>query len=225
MQHIGFIMDGNRRWAKKLGNLALAGHTQGGENVEQILELCLTRAIPYVSMWALSKENIEKRSPLEIEGIFTLFRKRVPLLILKLQKAGIRFEWIGNPASLPDDIREILENARRETESCKKMTFILAIAYSGQDEIVRGIQKCLSLGIDPDSLDEQTFLTYIDSGKYPPPDVIVRTGGDIRHSGYFLYQSAYSEYFFTDTLWPDFSERDLDETIMSFEGIKRNFGK
>lgn len=105
------------------------------------------------------------------------------------------------------------------------MTLILAIAYGGQDEIIRGVQKCLSLGIEPSSLDEKTFLSYLDTGTYPPPDLIIRTWGSIRHSGYFLYQSAYSEYFFTDILWPDMTEMILEEAIDSFKNTKRNFGK
>ena len=105
------------------------------------------------------------------------------------------------------------------------MTAILAVAYSGQDEIVRGIKKCISAGVDLLKLTEKEFLSYLDTGAYPPPDLIVRTGGRNRHSGYFLYQSAYSEYFFTDTLWPDFSAKDFEEALNSYRASERNFGK
>jgi undecaprenyl diphosphate synthase len=106
------------------------------------------------------------------------------------------------------------------------MTFVLAFAYSGQDEIVRAVKRCMQEWIDPSWLTEETFLKYLDTGAYPPPDIIVRTGGNVRHSGYFLYQSAYSEYFFTETLWPDFSQKDFDAVISYYETeIQRNFWK
>ena len=105
------------------------------------------------------------------------------------------------------------------------MTCIFAIGYSGQDEIVRWIKRVIAEWIDPNKLDEKSFLTYLDTGKYPPPDLIVRTGGSIRHSGFFLYHSAYSEYFFTDTLWPDFDEKDFNEALSYFNSTKRNFWK
>ncbi len=105
------------------------------------------------------------------------------------------------------------------------MTFILAIAYSGQDEIVRAVKRCIVEGVDAHTVTEKSFLTYLDTGKYPPLDLIVRTGGSIRHSGYFLYQSAYSEYYFTETLWPDFGKEDFEKALDFYHGIARNFGK
>ncbi len=103
------------------------------------------------------------------------------------------------------------------------MTFILALAYSGQDEIIRGIKDWVASRGYLEPLDEKKFLTFLETGIFPPPDLIVRTGGNIRHSGYFLYQSAYSEYYFTETLWPDFKKEDLDQAMEYYDGIKRNF--
>jgi undecaprenyl diphosphate synthase len=204
LEHIAFIMDGNRRWAKKLSNIVSFGHSSGGENVEKVLTLALEAGIPYTSMWALSKENILERDSSEIATIFELFEQKVPALIPKLQKAGIRMEIIGDLWLVPSSVRTILLDAIEATKSGDKMTFILAIAYSGQDEIIRAVKRVIAEGVDPKTLTEKEFLMYLDSGKYPAPDLIVRTGGSIRHSGFFLYQSAYSEYYFTDTLWPDF---------------------
>jgi undecaprenyl diphosphate synthase len=163
MQHIGFIMDGNRRWAKKLGNIALFGHERGGENVERVLEMCLKRDIPYVSMWALSKENIVERSTVEVEGIFTLFRKKIPTLIPKLIHHSIRLEYIGDRSLLPDDIALMLDDAVNKTKQGTSMTFILAIAYSGQDEIIRGLKRYITEGKDLNTLDERSFLESLDS--------------------------------------------------------------
>lgn len=187
--------------------------------------MCLEKHIPYVSMWALSKENITERDPAEVTAIYGLIRTKLPKLVLTMQEKSIAFQIVGDFWILPEDIRAILFDAIEATKSGTAMTFILALGYGGQDEIVRGIKRCISEGVDPATLDEKTFLTYLDSGAYPPPDLIVRTGGNIRHSGYFLYQSAYSEYYFTDTLWPDFDRVTFESALAFYEGVGRNFGK
>lgn len=225
MKHISFIMDGNRRWAKKFSNLTSYGHAKWSNNIETILELCLLEKIEIVSMWALSRENILERSKLEIAGIFQLFRDKVPTLVEKLKKNSVRLDIIGDLWLVPDDIRTLLSDAMDQTKDGKNMTCIFAIAYGGQDEIIRGIQRVMAEWIDPKTLDEKTFLTYLDSGKYPPPDLIVRTGGKNRHSWFFLYQSAYAEYFFSDTLWPDFGKVDFDKAIEFYNSTIRNFWK
>jgi len=225
LQHIGFIMDGNRRWARKLSNIVSFGHENGGDNIEKVLELCLKKSIPYVSMWALSKENILERDKWEVETIYGLIEKKLPKLIEKLTKNSIRFEIVGDLWLVPPHIRTILLDAIEQTQGWGKMTFVLAIAYSGQDEIVRWVKRCIAEWINPKSLTEKEFLAYLDTGKYPPLDLIVRTGGSIRHSGFFLYQSAYSEYYFTETLWPDFGQEDFDGALDFYHGVNRNFGK
>ena len=176
-------------------------------------------------MWALSKENIIERDPREIATIFTLIEYKIPSLIPRLQKAGIRLEVIGDLWLVPPSVRTILLDAIEATKAGDKMTFVLAIAYSGQDEIVRAVKRVIAEGVDPQTLTEHEFLTSLDSGKYPPPDLIVRTGGSIRHSGFYLYQSAYSEYYFTDTLWPDFGPTDFQKALDDYALSGRNFGK
>ena len=225
MQHIGFIMDGNRRWAKKLGNIVSLWHKQGGDNVEPVVQMCLAAGIKYVSMWALSKENIIERSEFELTSIFGLIRHKIPQVLPTLTQASIRFETIGDLSLLPDDIQKILIDAKEATVGGTQMTFALVLGYSGQDEIVRGVKRCISEWVDPSSLDDKTFATYLDTGIFPPPDLIVRTGWNIRHSGYFLYQSAYSEYYFTETLWPDFDQIEFDRALAYYDGVKRNFWK
>lgn len=143
----------------------------------------------------------------------------------RFREKGIRFETVGDLWLLPSDVRQALLDAEEFTQEGSAMTIVLAIAYSGQDEIVRGVKRCLLEGVDPSTLDEKSFLTYLDTGCYPPPDIIVRTGGHIRHSGYFLYHSAYSEYFFTETLWPDFGQSDFDAVMDFYSTQQRNFGK
>lgn len=225
MQHIWFIMDGNRRWAKKLKNIASFWHEQWSETLERVLEFCLVQDIAYVSMWALSRENILERSEFEIQTIYALIRHKIPRLIDRFIRDNIRLEVVGDFELLPNDIQDILTHAREKTKTWSKITFILALGYSGQDEIIRGIKKWVEAGNTIDTLDEKTFLPFLDTGRFPPPDLIVRTGGNIRHSGYFLYQSAYSEYYFTETLWPDFGQWDFDQALEYYEWVKRNFWK
>lgn len=218
-------MDGNRRWATKLSNLATFWHEKWGDNIEKILMLCLDSEIEFVSMWALSKENILERSEIELAGIFQLFRDKIPKLVEKLIKNSVCLDIVGDLWLVPADIRTLLLESIEKTKGGIRMTCIFAIGYSWQDEIIRGIKRALAEGIDPKKLDEKTFLTYLDTGRYPPPDLIVRTGGAIRHSGFYLYHSAYAEYFFTDTLWPDFGKDDFDRALESYNSTKRNFWK
>lgn len=226
MDHIGFIMDGNRRFAEKLSTIVTLGHKRWGDTLEQVIEWCYDEGISYASFWALSKENILERSETEINYIYGLLREKLPPMIERFQKGNIVFEAIGDLWILPPDIRTILLDAIEKTASSTlKMTVIFAIAYSGQDEIIRGVKRCIAEWIDPAGLDDKTFLTYLDTGRYPPPDLIVRTGGNIRHSGYFLYQSAYSEYYFTEKLWPEFDQVEFDKALMYYAWVKRNFGK
>lgn len=225
LKHIGFIMDGNRRWAKKISNIASFWHEKWWDNIENVLELCLGAHIEYVSLWALSKENILERSQVEIAGIFQLFREKIPKLVDKLIEKSVRLDIVGDLWLVPSDIRTLLLDSIERTKNGAQMTCIFAIGYSGQDEIVRGIKRVIAEWIDPNKLDEKSFLTYLDTGKYPPPDLVIRTGGSVRHSGFFLYHSAYSEYFFTDTLWPDFGKEDFDQAVEFYNSTKRNFWK
>ncbi len=226
MNHIGFIMDGNRRFAEKLSTMITLGHKQWGETLETVIGYCLDAGISYASFWALSRENILERSETELVYIYNLLRTKFPPMIERFQKADIVFEAVGDFWILPPDIRQIILDAIEKTAcDTPKMTVIFALGYSGQDEIVRGVKRCIAEWIDPRGLDEKTFLTYLDTGRYPPPDLIVRTGGNIRHSGYFLYQSAYSEYYFTEKLWPEFDKAEFEKALTYYSWVKRNFGK
>lgn len=207
--HLGFIMDGNRRWAKQHMLQTLLGHQEGRVRLEEIVEICYDEGIEYCSFWALAKKNIENRSKEELGYLYKLFEESINTLLPKLLEKGIRMEWVGNPEILPPYIIDLLENAKEKTKNGTRMTFILAIGYGGQDEIIRGIRNFIQQGGDMDTLDENTFLPFLDTGRFPAPDLIIRTGGDTRLSGYFLYQSEYSEYYFTDTLWPDFKKEEF----------------
>ena len=179
----------------------------------------------YCSFWVLAKKNIENGSKEELDYLYKLFEESIEQFLPKLLKKDIRFEWVGNPDILPPHVMELLENAREKTKTGTKMTLILAIGYGGQDEIIRGVKNFVKQGGDIETLDETIFLPFLDTGRFPPPDLIVRTGGDTRHSGYFLYQSEYSEYYFTDTLWPDFGAAEFRKALAEYQARERRRGK
>ena len=223
--HLGFIMDGNRRWAKRHAFATLLGHTKGADVMEEVIDYCLEDGIEVVSFWALAKKNVEERSEEELAYLFKLLLERVEKLRARLMKENAKFRWIGNRSILPQDVVETLDAVEEETASHQKLTLVLAVGYGGQDEIVRAAKRAIAEGVDPETLDEKGFLSYCDGGDIPAPDLIVRTGGDIRHSGFYLFQSEYSEYFYSGLLWPDFNRDEFDRAVSSLKSAKRNFGK
>lgn len=223
-QHLWIIMDGNRRWAKSKFLPALAWHKAGADNVVRITELCSEKWITHLTLWALSTENLQKRPSEEIEGIIKLVNS-IASYLKKMQVEDLRFNVIGDISRLPTESQTILSDIVEETKNNTGITLTIALIYGGQDEIVRATKKIIAAGIDPETLSEQEFRKYLDTVDLPLPDVIVRTGWDIRHSGFLLYDSAYSEYYFTEKKWPEFDERELDKVIDFFERSKRNFGK
>nr|MDD3719957.1 polyprenyl diphosphate synthase [Candidatus Gracilibacteria bacterium] len=222
--HLGIIMDGNRRWAKKRLLPTLAGHKAGFDNAQKIIELANDKGLKYLTLWALSKENLVKREQDELSGIIKMIEKLEDLLP-KLQKNNIKFETIGDIEKLPTKSQEVIKKVKLETKNNLGMTLIVAMVYSGQDEIIRAIKKFLNSGDDINNLDEKSFKKYLDTALFPSPDLIIRTGGEIRHSGFLLYDSDYSEYYFSDKLWPDFDETELDNALNFFNKRERRFGK
>jgi len=223
--HVWFIMDGNRRWATAKNLAKHLWHHQGAKATENIVELCVKNEIEIVSFWALAKKNILERSEQELTYLYDLFERFLEKIEASCVRNQIRFEAVGDMDLLPKSLRDSLMNLKNLTRSFSKMTLILAIGYGGQDEIVRATKRAIQAWVDPETLNEKTFLKFLDTGSFPPPDLIVRTGGDVRHSGYFLYQAEYSEYYFTETLWPDFGEEEFLASLLSLKNAKRNFWK
>lgn len=223
--HIGFIMDWNRRWATARNLTKHLGHHQGAIVTEQMVELCAEKKIETISFWALAKKNILERSPEELTYLYKLLEDWFEKIEKKCNEHNILFETIGEIKMLPESLQKMILQVKTSTQKNTGSTLIIALAYGWQDEIVRATKRAILEGVDPETLDETSFLQYLDSGRFPPPDLIIRTGGDTRHSWYFLYQAEYSEYYFTHTLWPDFHEAELETALASFQSAKRNFGK
>lgn len=217
-------MDGNRRWAKSKFLPAMAGHKAGADNVVRITELADAAGIDFLTLWALSTENLQKRPDEEIQGIIKLVNS-IESYLEKMQVENLRFHVIGDTSRLPMSSQEILHRVMKQTAENTGITLTIALIYGWQDEIVRATKRIIAAGIDPESLDEESFREYLDTATLPRPDLIVRTGGDMRHSGFLLYDSAYSEYYFTDKKWPEFDTKELQKAMDSFYTAKRNFWK
>lgn len=218
-------MDGNRRWAKSRGLTVSEYHEEGAKNVERVLDMCLREKIDVASFWGLAYRNVLERSKLELAAIFSILEDHLPEMTEKMKAKNVAFDWCGDASILPKSTLAALEKGKILTAGGTAMKCVLAIGYGGRNEIVRVVQKLLRDGADPASITEESLAVAMDSGRFSPPDLIVRTGGHQRHSGYFLYASEYCEYHFTDTLWPDFGETDFSAAIEKYRTTQRNFGK
>ncbi|WP_228547638.1 polyprenyl diphosphate synthase [Candidatus Clavichlamydia salmonicola] len=227
--HIAIIMDGNRRWAKKQGysKETFNGHTIGAKQPRIITEAALQLGIKTLTFFAFSTENNE-RSSLEILHLFDLFIQGLQQERPFLQKNGIRFNVIGNTSLLPKTLIEEITITKEMTKKNDKFNLILAMNYGGRDEIIRATRLILKDMIEhpfnPESINEKKFSSYLDTAPYGDPDLLIRTSGEMRVSNFLLWQIAYTEFFVTQTLWPDFSPKDLLHAVMSFQKRNRRQG-
>ncbi len=221
--HIAIIMDGNRRWAKLKGKNILAGHQYVADVlIEQLIDRAIEQNILYLTFWAWSTENWH-RSKTEVVGIMRLFRHLLKKNIAKLHQKGVRVRYIGNLSKFPADIQKEFISSTKKTQANQKITAIFALNYGGRDEIIRAINKVIR---DKRSeIDAGDFSAYLDTGEIPDPDMIVRTGGEKRLSGFLLWQSQYAELYFTEVLMPDFNPDQLSKAIEEFGTRQRRFGK
>jgi len=224
MKHLWFIMDWNRRWAKENWVSTVSWHRAWWKNLENILDFAIKKGIPYVSAWALSSDNFKKRSKVEILWIFWLLTAYKQIISQEIyNKIKVKFIW--DIAWLPKSIQSVISKIEDETQNNTGLTFLCAFNYWWKDEIVRWIKKFIQEWWDVSLLDEDSFTKYLDFWEFPPCDVIVRTWWDIRHSWYSLYNSSYSEYYFSDKRWPDFSLDDVEKVLEFYNNSKRNFWK
>ena len=224
INHLWIIMDWNRRWAKEKLLPSIVWHKVWADNVEKITRIAEKKWIKYLTLWALSTENLINRWYEEIETIIKLINNIESYLDEMISK-WLKFEIIWDISKLPKKSQLILHGVKEKTKNNTWIVLIIALVYGWNDEIIRWIKNFIKSWWNLDSLNENNFRDYIDSWKFPKPDLIIRTWWDIRHSGFLLYNSAYSEYYFTDKKWPDFNEEELNKAINNFNWSKRNFGK
>ncbi|MBR3751963.1 MAG: isoprenyl transferase [Ruminiclostridium sp.] len=227
-KHIGIIMDGNGRWAKKRGLPRTAGHAAGAETFRSIAYYCRDLGIPYLTVYAFSTENW-KRPAEEVSAIMDLLRKYLLEALEKMQKDGFRIRFLGDITALPEELRDLcLETVEVGNQVDAKYQINVCLNYGGRDEIIRAAKawaKDVAEGrVRAEDLTEEAFSRYLDSQGIPDPDLIIRPSGELRLSNFLPWQGAYSEFYFTDELWPDFTPQVLDKALVSYQSRQRRFG-
>ena len=226
-RHVAVIMDGNGRWAQKRGLPRSAGHKAGAESFRRLGTYCKKLGIDYLTVYAFSTENW-KRSTEEVTGIMNLLRSYLSNCVERASKDGLRIRVIGDRSALDADIVEMLEHAERETAKFDKLDFTIALNYGGRDELRRTMTKLAKQvqegTLAPEAITEDVIAKHLDTADLPDPDLLIRTSGELRLSNYLIWQLAYAEFYFTDTLWPDFDKESLKEAIRYYNGRERRFG-
>ena len=221
--HTAIIMDGNGRWAKKRDLKRTEGHKKGVETVRRIVKASVDYGMKFLTLYAFSTENW-RRDKEEVNFLFHLFVTAINEYIPELKENRIKINFIGDANPLPEFVKKNIQYAFNETASNNKMMLNIALDYGGRREIVQAVNKILS-SRKKVRITEETFKNFLYTAGQPDPDLIIRTGGEKRLSNFLLYQSAYSELFFTDTLWPDFTEKEYLKILKDYSKRERRFGK
>jgi undecaprenyl diphosphate synthase len=226
-QHIAIIMDGNGRWAKQHAIGRIRGHKKGAQAVRTTVRTCREIGIKYLTLFAFSIENWERPAK-EVEALMFLLEEYLSKEIRQLQKQGIRLTTIGEIDRLHTSVKEKLLEAKETTVKNDKMILNLALSYGGKDEIIRAVKKIIQDNkngeIDINEINKGTFNNYLYTSGMPDPDLLIRTSGEYRISNFLLWQMAYTELYFTNVLWPDFTKDDLFKAIASYQKRERRFG-
>lgn len=230
-EHVSIIMDGNGRWAKERGKERVYGHFEGVESVRACVEASVQAGVRYLSLFAFSEENWGRPSA-EVTALMELMVKAMLGEIDSLDRNGVRFMVLGNRAHLSDEINKVIDECMERTASNKVLTLILFMSYSGKWDILQAARRmALEFAENPDrrdeimSMDIDGFSRYLVTSGVPDPDLIIRTSGEQRLSNYLLWQGAYSEFLFVDTLWPDFRKKEFFDALESYAKRDRRYGK
>lgn len=217
--HVAVIPDGNRRWAKNKGLPSFEGHRYAAQTVmPNLINKMIELDIKYFTLWALSTENLTGRSKEELNNLFDLIRYFLKNKLKEFKEKNIKLKVIGDVTKLPEDLQKEILKVEKDTLSNNKITVILGLNYGGRDEIIRAIKK-------GQNFTKENFSSYLDTAGIPDPDLIIRTGGEKRMSGFMLWQSEYSEYYFSDLFFPDFTAEELEKSVINYSQRQRRFGK
>ena len=227
LRHLAIIMDGNGRWAKNRGLERIEGHRAGAETVRRVVEVCAELGVEYLTLYAFSTENWS-RPKAEVDQLMQLLQRFLRERLKDLKKNNIRLTTIGDISRLPKPVQKQIEKVRAATAEHDGGTLVLALNYGAREEIVRAVKKyqhAVEQGkMDNTELTTEKFSNFLDTAKLPDPDLIIRTSGEIRLSNFMMWQAAYTEFWFTNTLWPDFSKEELLQALDDFSRRKRRFG-
>jgi undecaprenyl diphosphate synthase len=223
-QHVAIIMDGNGRWAQQRGLTRLEGHKQGGLNARQVVETFLEYRISYLTLYAFSTENWNRPKE-EVQGLFKLLEEKLDEGDEVAREKRIRVRHLGRLEGLPRKIQQRIIQATRDTAKNTGMTLCLAFNYGGRDEIVEAARRMIQDNINAKKINEATFGKYLYSEGVPDPDLVIRTGGEMRLSNFLTWQSAYAEIYFTPVLWPDFDRKEIEKALAAYSKRQRRFGR
>ncbi len=225
--HVAIIMDGNGRWAQARGRPRLFGHHAGARRVREIVEACPDLGVKYITIFAFSTENW-KRTQVEVAGLMSLFRRYITKEAKALHDEGVRVRFIGDRVRLDKKLIALMDELELLTADNDRVHLTIALNYGGRDEVARATKRLaqdVAAGrLDPEEVDEETLPKYLDTCVLPDPDLVIRTSGEARISNFLLWQSAYAEYEFIDTLWPDFSREIFAELVQNYGARDRRFG-
>jgi len=221
LKHVAIIMDGNGRWAKKQGLLKrIRGHEEGAKRVRELTIHASNLGIKYLTLYAFSTENW-KRSKEEVSFLFSLMERYLKNELKLFLDNGVRFETIGDLDGLPKSLQDRITYTKEQTKHFDGLTQVLAVNYGSKNEIVRAVNKAVKAG---QTQTEESFSKLLDTADFDEVDILIRTGGDVRISNFLLWQCAYAEMFFVDTLWPDFTTEEFDKIVEKYKSIERRFG-
>ena len=224
-QHIAIIMDGNRRWARSRSLPDIKGHEAGADALEKIVEAAAKLDIKTVTVYAMSTENIRERARREVLGLFQLLRTGYRTKLKKMMQKGVKVTVLGELSGLPSTLQKIIGELRKTYIQNEAIKLNIALNYGGKKELVEAVKEIIKEGVDVNKISETTIDRHLYTNGHPDPELVIRTGGRMRMSNFLLWQTAYSELYFTKKLWPDFGPEDLKKAVLWYQSQQRNFGK
>jgi undecaprenyl diphosphate synthase len=222
-QHVAIIMDGNGRWAAERGLARLDGHRAGTENIRRVIRCFADRGVRYITLYAFSTENWSRPRP-EVEGLMRILEQSIDRETRNLHEERVRIIHLGSSEGFSDTLKKKLNYALDLTRDNDRVTLCLAYNYGGRAEIVEAVKRILQDGVRPDGVDEELISRHLYTAGLPDPDLIIRTGGEMRLSNFLIWQAAYSEYYSTPTLWPDFDPGEVERALTAYSERERRFG-
>jgi len=222
-EHVAIIMDGNGRWAEMRGLPRIEGHKRGAERAREVISAAMEVGVGTLTLYAFSLENWQRPDD-EVSTLMKLLEFYLSKEFSELIRKGIVFRTIGEVWRLPASVQALLKNAEEKSSRNKGMTLVLALSYSGRNEIIRAVRKIISQGVKEEDVTEEYFASLLDTAGIPAPDLIVRSSGEKRISNFLLWQAAYAEFYFTETLWPDFTKEEFFLALHDYQMRERRFG-
>lgn len=224
-QHIAIIMDGNRRWARARNLPDLEGHRAGTEALEKVVEAAAKMGVKTITVYALSTENIKERAQREVKGLFDIMRTGYETKLKKMMGKGVRIDVLGELEGLPQIIKRLIEEIKKTYIKNESIKLNIALNYGGKTELIEAFKDLIKEGIAVDKINDELIRQHLYTKDQVDPELVIRTGGNVRLSNFLLWQTGYSELYFTKILWPDFDGKELERAIEWYQNQQRNFGK